>query len=124
MMYFCWRGKGWIAPEILFGFPYGIRWIFQKITGDIAVRPDGLDAHLWPILLGQVLAGLFLFVWGRNLNNRPAQRAIERATGREILVRPNHGMYGVKVEYWGIVSVAGAGILWGWGDSNAQLILK
>jgi hypothetical protein len=102
---------GWVVPEILLGGPVGMRWIVQRFTGDIPTRPDGADAQIWPVLLGMALAGLFLFAWGRYLNNRPAQRVIERATGRDMLARPNHSMYGVKVEYWGIVSLTGAALL-------------
>jgi hypothetical protein len=32
-------------------------------------------------------------------------------TGREVMALPNHSMYGVKVEYWGLVAVTGAIII-------------
>ena len=78
------------------------------INGPMAKRPDGSDIHVWPILLGMVVSGAVLFPWGVYLNHRPATRAIDRMTGREVMVRPNHSMYGLKVEYWGLVAVAGA----------------
>jgi hypothetical protein len=110
-MVFVWRGKGWIVPIILLGCPVVFELVFEKLNGPSPKRPDGSDLHVWPLLLGMVLGGVFLFVWGMFLNNRPPVRAIERMTGREILVKPSHSMYGLKVEYWGVVSLAGAILL-------------
>jgi hypothetical protein len=110
-MVFSWRGKGWIVPIILPGFPFGADWVVGMINGPMAKRTDGSDVHIWPILLGMVLSGAFLLPWGVYLNHRRATRAIDRMTGREVMALPNHSMYGVKVEYWGLVAVTDAIII-------------
>jgi hypothetical protein len=105
-MLLVYRGKGFMVPLILGGCPFIVRWIFIAINGPIAKRSNGSDAQILPILLGLVIGGAILFAWGRYLNSRPAVRGIERMTGREVVVKPQHSMYGVKVEYWGIFSLA------------------
>lgn len=107
-MMYAHSGKGWLVPLLLLGCPFGVYWAVERINGPMATRPDGSLAHVWPILLGLVLAGMILFACGLYLNSRPPTRALEQMTGRVVLVRPRHTAYGIKVEYWGLVSMAGA----------------
>ena len=48
----------------------------------------------------------FLLVPGRYLNGKPGRILIDKATGEEVIEKPNHHLMFIKMEYWGVIFFA------------------
>jgi hypothetical protein len=58
--------------------------------------------HVRLILGGSfLLSGAICYLLGRRLN-RPGSLVIDRRTGRETPYQPNHHLYFVRIEHWGL----------------------
>ena len=69
--------------------------------------PDGqnvyLSQHGWPPALALAAAGLVCIAWGWTLHRKSAQWSIDPTTGRRMLLRPRHSLYGIRMEIWGLL---------------------
>ena len=56
-------------------------------------------------LLPSVLLASALAVWllGRRLNGRPGRALTDNATGEQVVLRPRHSLFFVRMEYWAAV---------------------
>lgn len=104
-MIFVWTGRGeWIMYSIL-------------LSGGVAV---GLDQWLlapgeriWPYSMAFALAGLFSVGLGLHARFSPARHVRNSATGCERFKRPNHSLYWIRAEYWGLCYLALAAFIQG-----------
>lgn len=69
----------------------------------------------WLFPLGLLLAASILWPLGRYLNGRGARVLVDRATGQEVTLRPNHSLFFIKMEYWALLLVLGAAVSLGYG---------
>lgn len=54
--------------------------------------------------VGLIVAGIISWVLGKKFNNpEKSQVFIEKGTGREVIHRPGHSLFFIKMEYWGII---------------------
>lgn len=53
-----------------------------------------------------MIAGLLTWLVGSRLNRRQAKVMIEKETGREVTILPNHTLFFIKMHYWGPVLIA------------------
>lgn len=59
--------------------------------------------HGWPKLFAFVIAGCLVLMLGKYLNRRPGRVRIDKETGEEVMVKSNHSLFFIKVEYWGYI---------------------
>ena len=52
------------------------------------------------------MTGASCWFLGRYVNRRPPRVVMNRETGREDLVKPNHHLMFIKLEYWGPIFFA------------------
>lgn len=51
------------------------------------------------------IAGAFSWFMGKRWNEAESKVVIEKSTGKELIIRPNHTLFWIKIQYWGIIFV-------------------
>ncbi|WP_137401385.1 hypothetical protein [Echinicola rosea] len=49
--------------------------------------------------------GVFSWVMGRKWNSGEGKILVDQKTGQEFLVKPNHSIFWIKMQYWGPVFI-------------------
>jgi hypothetical protein len=91
-----WRGLG-----ILVAVVAGGALVLTQLVFDAALGQDAYSRNSgWLAPLALLLAAAVIWPLGTYLNNRGARVYIDKATGREVVMRPNHSLFFVRMEYW------------------------
>jgi hypothetical protein len=90
-----WSGFGFL-PVVFF-------FVFSLAFGADQKGAPGHDRHLAYALLLTGLASGALGWWFRQ---RPARILIDKATGREVALRPRHALFFIPMFYWGPIFLA------------------
>ena len=53
--------------------------------------------------LGFVVSAVLIWMIGRKMNNKPGREVVDKKTGEEIILKQNHSLFWIKMEYWGIL---------------------
>lgn len=94
-----WSGLGFLG--ILF---LGLGFLsMDSLINKVFADPNYYSNNWWPDLLVFIIAGLLSFFLGRYLNNRKGRVLVDKETGQEVIIRPNHSLFFIKLEYWGII---------------------
>jgi hypothetical protein len=92
-----WSGLGFLVAVIAF-----VSMIFAEYTTESLFQDDSYyQTHGWPKLLAFWIAGVTVWFLGNHLNQKPGQVMIDKETGTEVLMKPNHALFFIKLEYWG-----------------------
>jgi hypothetical protein len=81
-----------------------------NVAIDAALGTGFYAAHIWPKLVSWVLAGALSWPLARWLEARPGRMVVDKASGRELMLKPRHSLFFVPVRYWPFI-LAGIGIL-------------
>jgi hypothetical protein len=97
-MIFIWRGYGFLVPIITI-FTVGlISVVFTSIFK--TTQPYG-------VCIGAFAAAVAIWFTGSKFNSPTKNRVmIDKATGQEFLVRPNHSLFFIKMQYWAFIIAA------------------
>lgn len=99
-----WRGWG-ILVLVLAAVPVAL---VQLVAGWV-MGPDGAARQSdWLAPLGLALSAPLIWWVGRALNRRPARVLVDRETGQEVALRPNHSLFFIRMEYWAVIVALGA----------------
>lgn len=93
-----WSGYGIIVAVIAF-----ISLMLTQLTVDGILNHGYYTAHGWPKLTAFILAGILTLLLGNYLNAKQGKVVIEKATGRELLLKPNHSLFFINIQYWGYI---------------------
>ena len=95
-----WSGKGFLAVIVLVISFALFSNVFPKEQADYA------------FVLAFFIAGAFSWFMGKKWNDENARTVVDKATGQEIVLKGNHSLFWIKLQYWGIIfSVFGLVIL-------------
>ncbi len=86
-----WSGKGFLSVLVLVVSLFVLVSVFPKEQGDYA------------FILAFFAAGAFSWFMGKKWNEEEARTVIDKATGQEIILKPNHSLFWIKLQYWGII---------------------
>jgi hypothetical protein len=91
-----WSGLGLIVPGISF-----VCFLMMQIAMT-AIFDDSkyYTAHGWPKLLAFWIAAALIGLIGRHLATKESKVYIEKATGKEIVIQPNHSFFFIPMLYW------------------------
>lgn len=93
--------QGWgLLVVIIAGLAMGLS---QIITGSLVGDPNYFVKHNWPFGVGLLLASIAIYCLGRYLNSRPGKVMIDKATGREFVLRQRHTLFFIPMQYWAII---------------------
>ena len=86
-----WSGKGFLSVLVLVGSFVLFANILPKEQGDYA------------FVLTFFTAGLFSWFMGKKWNEQNARTVIDKASGQEFLIKENHSLFWIKLQYWGLI---------------------
>jgi hypothetical protein len=97
-----WSGLGFLVAAITFL----LLLIAEYVTESLFRDESYYQAHGWPKLLAFFLAGAVIWPLGLYLNRKQGKVMIEKETGKEVLIKPNHSFFFIRMEYWGPILFA------------------
>ncbi|MGC3957599.1 MAG: hypothetical protein QM813_06450 [Verrucomicrobiota bacterium] len=96
-----WSGFGFLVAVVGFAALIFTEVISEKITGD----DQFYQQHGWVILIGMLVAAALTYGLHRLLLLQKGRAVIDKQTGQEIVLRPNHSLFFIPVKWWPIVFV-------------------
>lgn len=98
-MIIIWKGRGGLVILIAIGAFLAM----NAVTVSVYHDNDYFELHRWPKVAALWLAGLVSYLIGTYLNSRNARVLIDKRTGHEVVLRPDHSLFFVRMEYWGAI---------------------
>jgi hypothetical protein len=96
-----WKGAGFIVAVVAF-----LMLLLTELSVEALFKDDSYyQTHGWPKLLAFVIAGCIVLVIGKYLNKKDDKVLIEKETGKEIVLKSEHSLFFIRVEYWGYILV-------------------
>lgn len=92
-----WCGYGFFIPLLVFAILISLPLIIDPILGN----HFSAENH-WVTFLGLTFAGIILWFMGNALN-APKDEYYSHKTGETLVLRDNHSLYFIKMEYWGVI---------------------
>jgi hypothetical protein len=86
-----WSGKGILSVLVLVVAFVLFSSIIPKEYGDYA------------FVLGFFSAGAFSWFFGKKWNEGQSRTVVDKASGEEIVLTPNHSLFWIKMQYWGVI---------------------
>lgn len=86
-----WTGRGILSVLVL----VLIILVFSQILPN--------DYEDFAVILGFLSAGIFSWYFGKKWNNEHSKMLIDKETGKEIELKPNHSLFWIKMQYWGVI---------------------
>jgi len=102
-----WKGFGILVIFIIFASLLGVEAAVDRIFGK-----DYWENSAWPMSLAFIIAGFICWFLGRYLNNRPGRKVVDKETGEELELRKTHSFFFIPFQYWGIICVVFAIIIY------------
>jgi hypothetical protein len=97
-----WKGAGFIVAVVTF-----LILLLTEISVEALTRDDSYyQKHGWPKLAGFTIAGCLVMLIGRYLNKREGKVLIEKETGKEVVLKSEHSLFFINVEYWSYILLA------------------
>ena len=94
-----WSGLGFLVVVIVFVSSLLAEVLTETITGN-----DNLyQQNPIPLIVSLLFSSILIYFLGKWLNTRKAKTYIDKETGEEILLKNNHGLFFIQMEYWGII---------------------
>ena len=103
-MFIIWKGYGFLVPFIAVAIVGVVSVVFWSLfPKTVFIGP----------CLGCFLAAAAIWIIGNKFNSPAKNRVlIDKQTGQEILFKPDHSLFFIKMQYWAfLVGVAGVVIL-------------
>ena len=97
-----WSGLGFLVAVVTFLLLLAAEYVTESLFRDESYY----QAHGWPKLLAFFLAGAVVWPLGMYLNRRQGKVMIEKETGKEVLIKPDHSFFFIRMEYWGPILFA------------------
>lgn len=97
-----WRGWGILVVLITFA----ILILVQLTAGAISGDPQFYQKNDWPKGTALLLSAVAVYFVGYYLNHRPGRTVIDKATGRELVLRRVHSLFFIRMEYWAFALAA------------------
>jgi hypothetical protein len=57
----------------------------------------------YAFVAGLFSAAAFSWFFGKKWNEEQSRTFVDKATGQEVMVSPNHSLFWIKMQYWGII---------------------
>jgi hypothetical protein len=86
-----WSGKGFLSVIVLIFCLFLFVKLMPNEYGDYA------------FVLAFFITGVFSWFMGKKWNAEEVRTVVDKATGQEIILKPNHSLFWIKLQYWGII---------------------
>ncbi|NLR93847.1 hypothetical protein [Flammeovirga agarivorans] len=89
-MILVWSGRGGLSVLVL----------LVSIFGLVQIVPRDFASYAFIVSL--FVTAVFSWVMGKKWNGK-TQILMNKSTGQDILLKPNHSLFWIKMQYWGII---------------------
>jgi hypothetical protein len=97
-----WKGAGFIVVVVAF-----VMLLLTELAVEAFHKDDTYyQRHGWPKLAAFLVAGFIVLLIGKYLNKKEGKVYIEKDTGKEVVMKPQHSLFFVNVEYWSYILFA------------------
>lgn len=96
-----WSGFGFLVVVIVIASTFLAQIITRAITGN----DQFFDQSSIPFDIAMFFSSAVIYFLGKWLNTRKAKTYIDKETGKEIILKRNHSLFFIKMEYWGIIII-------------------
>jgi hypothetical protein len=86
-----WSGKGGLSVAVLIVVLFPCILIFPKEQSD------------YGFVIALFIAGIFSWIFGNKWNNQNGRTVIDEKTGQRFILKSNHTLFWIKMQYWGII---------------------
>ncbi|WP_394747609.1 hypothetical protein [Spongiimicrobium salis] len=86
-----WSGRGYVAVIVLLLSLFIAFKIVPETHKDLGFA------------LGFLVTGVCSWILGNKWNTTSGRRVVDKRTGEEIILKGNHSLFWIKLQYWGIV---------------------
>jgi len=94
-MIFIWRGYGFLVPLITIALVGITSVLFSAIFR--TTQPYG-------VCIGALAAAVAIWYTGNSFNSHAKDRVmIDKITGQEFIIKPNHSLFFIKMQYWAYI---------------------
>ena len=95
-----WSGRGFLSAIVLIASIVLLASVFPKEQAN------------YGFIISFFIAGIFSWFMGKKWNEKEGRTMIDKASGEEVILKPNHSLFWIKMQYWGpIFAVLGLVIL-------------
>ncbi len=101
-MLIIWKGAGIVV--LLLGILVCLA--LNILCAAVFHQNDYFQNHLWAWVTSLWITGALCWPIGRYLHAKPGRVLIDKATGQEITIKPEHHLMFIKVEYWAFIFLA------------------
>lgn len=86
-----WSGRGGLSVAVLIVILFPCILIFPKEQSD------------YGFVIAFFIAGIFSWIFGNKWNNQSERTVIDEKTGQRYILKSNHTLFWIKMQYWGII---------------------
>lgn len=95
-MVIIWRGLGFLVAVIVFGLSLAANFLFNAVYGE-----GYYDQHKWPFAASLFCSAVICWFLGNYLRKRSDKVAIDKQTGKEIVVNQSkHTLFFIPMHWW------------------------
>lgn len=91
------KGKGWLVVVFVFACSFIANLLTNWITGN----EQFWNNNKWPFCISLLAASILSFTVGYYLSSQESKIYIEKDSGKEIEIKPDHSLFFIRVTYWG-----------------------
>ena len=103
-----WNGKGYLVAVIIFGCSLITELVSERIYQDDRYY----QTHSVPLASAFLMAGIIIWIVGRQLNKQKVKTLVDKQTGEEVVLKNNNSFFFIAMEYWApIMFLASLGVL-------------
>lgn len=86
-----WSGRGFLSAVVLIVSIVILAYILPKEQGN------------YGIIISLFIAGIFSWFMGKKWNQKNTRTLVDKESGQEVTLKPNHSLFWIKMEYWGLI---------------------
>lgn len=86
-----WSGRGFLSVLVLALVLVGLTSVLPKEQNNLSYA------------ISLFVAGIFSWIMGKRWNESSQKNLIDKETGEEVILKPNHSLFWIKMQYWGII---------------------
>ena len=94
-----WKGAGFIVAVVAF-----LMLLLTELSVEALFKDETYyQRHGWPKLMAFFIAGCIVLLIGKYLNKKEGKILIEKDTGKEVVLKAEHSLFFINVEYWSYI---------------------
>lgn len=99
-----WSGFGYLTILI----PIAVIWVSRILLEPVLGGSLNYDMAKWPLFIALVISSVILFFVDKKLEKEKGRIVIDKATGKEIVLKRKNAMFFIDIKYWPyIITVLG-----------------